>query len=178
MALTTLIGLLAMSAAPKQQPVQITIETKVCQVVEGSLELRQVTMDILPLTKATSNPNVVLFRNFDEAKLLKNKSLKILSSPVIRTLDSMKAELSTQLTNGTEEIWKTIYTPYVRKDALLDLDIKLSAAFKDDPAKSWEFINKSKVHPGEPIAFLFTKDKKSMIYIIKAHIGDSSRPRS
>lgn len=177
MALTTLIGLLAMSAASKQEPIQVQIETKICRVAESSLVLEG-KKGLTSLSEKPGGPRVLILQDVDEAKLLKSKGLKILSSPVIRTLDAMKAELSTQLSNDTEEIWKTTYIPTVRKDALLDLDLKFSATFKNDAAKSWEFANKPLVHPGQPIAYLISKDKQAILYIIKAHIGDGSRPRS
>lgn len=174
MTLTTLIGLLAISAAPKQEPVQVTIETKVCKVVGKYLTFEEVKMDIMSLTEEAANPNIVILRNFDEAKLLKNKGLKILSAPVIRTLDSMKAELTVSVTRDAIETWKTTYVPVVRKDALLDLDIKLAVEVKDDSTKGWNVSAKPKLHPGQPVAYIISKDNQMMLYVIKAHIGNGS----
>lgn len=173
MTLTTLIGLLAISAAPKQEPVQVTIETKICKVVESALALDS-EVKIKPLNEKAANPNVLILQNFDEKKLLKNKGLKVMSSPIIRTLDAMKAEMTVSLKGDSEEIWKSTYTPIVRKDALLDMDIKLSFDHKDDPTKSWNVSTKPQMHPGQPIAYMVQTKGLTMLYIIKAHIGDGS----
>ena len=173
MALTTLIGLLAISASVKIEPAKVTIETKVFNVVESAFVLEGGGKVVKPTSQTEDKVHVLTFTQFDEAKLLKNKGIKLISSPIIRTLNDMKAEIKIE-NKATEgiETWSTSYVPNEKDASSLNLDVNLATTKEKNPSQSWSFETKLNLKSGQPHLLMVVRGEEKRLYLIKAHIED------
>ena len=170
MALTALIGLLAIGVSARQEPIQVSIETKIYKYLTKSVQLQGKRIKVSFLSKMGTN-QIHTVSGVDLEKLTKDKHIKLVSSPVIRTLDGKEAKLSMLHTSAsvTEEC-STTYTPYVGPDGQIQLDTFLKVESGEDQTRNWSFSTKPTVKQDEPYVILVTRKDESLMYVIKTHV--------
>lgn len=175
MALTTLIGFLMIGATAKQEPIQVSIETKVYKVADKSLKLEGTR----PLTPSETKERSMLLQaiaGIDDKKLAQNKGLKLQSAPTIRTLNGMEAKLSMKTVEDTDQsvTWTNTYSPYVRDDGQIDLDLFVGVRSEGIRKESASFSFKPRVKAEEPIGLLVAYREEIYLYVIKVYVDEST----
>ncbi|MBC8066605.1 MAG: hypothetical protein H7Y17_17375 [Chlorobia bacterium] len=176
MVLTTLIGLWAIGAPAQQTPIQVTIETKVFKVEDEALALEGVKVSTR--SAPGKSPIIVKYVSLiDEQKLAQNKGMKLISSPVLRTIDGVEAKLTIQnkIEGQGTVTWMSTMTPAVRIDGTIDLDWLVGEESIDVPLKNWRYIYKPHLKDGEPHGLYINRRGEKFLYVVKATASGPKR---
>ncbi len=170
MSVTALVGLLVVGSAVKTEPVPITIETKIFRTTESALALEGSNNGFKALTKEGDKVHVLEVSRIDDTKLAKNKGLKTISSPVVRTLSEMSAEIQVEGPGkgDASETWKTSYVPKLQPDGSIQVRMSLSVENKSDKDRNWSFTHDPKLTSGKAYGVLVVRPGENLLYVVKA----------
>lgn len=159
-----------------QKPVELTIESRLYQFVESTLPIEGANVKIVQAKTATPEPIVLVINGFEEQKITKNKALKLISAPVVRTLDATKAETSIPLSKWLAEAhaFKMAYVPTFRTDSQIEIDFTVSL-FRNDAPAGWGFSTTATLANNKSVAWMFSKDNRNFVHMIKVSRKVASR---
>lgn len=172
MAFTTLLSVLVMGAAAGRQQVQIAIEAKVYSVTSETFKLEGSSVKFSKPDKDRPDLQIGTVTGIDERKLREDKGFKLVTAPVIRTLNGLKAEMTTTLAGFDKKSEKSTlaFVPVLRQDAMFDLSITLSYDRDSEPKESWVHAVKPRLQSDQPYAILVSSPLRKNLFVFKTYL--------
>jgi hypothetical protein len=172
--MTALLGILAIGLSGAQEPAQFTIETKVYEIESKSFAIHGKSMKSNNPKIAPNSLGITTAIGVDEKKLAQSKGIKLISAPVIRTLDGMKAELTLESKDIGEKVVssKVSFIPVLRTGPSVELSMTVGLDRQGEPREAWNHTEKPTLKSGEPYALLIISPASKRLYLVKAHFGE------
>lgn len=153
--------------AQAQAPTIFQIQTKCYSVVEKDFQMVGKRMTFKPI----EGGSVAFWESFEEEKVLRQPSIKLVTAPILRTLEGRQAFMtyktaakdtpSTQFTLG--------YLASAKPQGKIGLEIKFLETEGDEKKERWSYTA-STVIGSESQAFVITRNKVTSLYVVSASI--------
>jgi hypothetical protein len=173
MAITTLLSVLLVggAAVKAQAPTILQIHTKCYAVTGKAFKMTGKKFTSKPI----SGGSVTRFEGFDEEKVAKQDGVKLVTAPVVRTVDGRQASLTqTWASKDSSTQFTLAYLPTMLSDGKINLEVKFAETLGPEKTETWSFVANA-VMGKESQAWIVTRNNTTSLYIINASIIDPGR---